>query len=150
MEHLPNEVLVLILDKLAWQDTPSSLRATWACKTLYIAGKEASHIWKRAFLTPLTTAFENVPKLPSEELCKLEEDFDAEVEALGGFKLLLAAALGHAIRVKKALSKPKAASDHPLIQGTTRSLEMLPASLKVLTQCVAIVIFHGLSLQELY
>lgn len=104
MEHLPSEVLVMILDKLASQDTPSSLRATWACKYLYSVGKEASHVWKRAFLPPLRTAFDNIPKLPSEDLCSVHENLDAEVEALGGYKLLLAAKLGHAVRVKNALS----------------------------------------------
>lgn len=103
MEDLPSGVLVMILDKLASQDVPSSLRATWACSALYSAGKEASHVWKRAFLTPLETVFENIPKLSSRELCDLEESLDADVEALGGYKAILVAKLGHAVKVKKAL-----------------------------------------------
>lgn len=52
MEGLPNDALLLVLNKLAVQDPPSLLRAICAVKSLYGLAKANPSILKNAFYGP--------------------------------------------------------------------------------------------------
>lgn len=82
VQELSSDVLLLIFCKLAKQDTLALLRARFACKAFLAAAENHPHFWKTAFLSPLK----------SDDVCDEElEGFETEVEALGGYKQLLAA-----------------------------------------------------------
>lgn len=81
LQELPQDVLVIILFKLARQDTSALLRATFACKELDIAAEQDHEIWRKAFLSPSV----------SSEFCEKElKCFDAKIQDVGGYKRMLA------------------------------------------------------------
>ncbi|GAQ84303.1 hypothetical protein KFL_001840020 [Klebsormidium nitens] len=83
LQDLPSDVLLIILYKLASRQGPRTLLiATFACKALETAAESVPGFWKAAFLFPAVL----------NDFCKDDfEAFEAEVEALGGYKRLLAA-----------------------------------------------------------
>lgn len=82
LHELPEDVLAMILCKLAWQDTPALFRATFACKALESAAKNLPNFWKTAFLFPSVLG----------NACGKEfKEFEVKVEAFGGYKQLLEA-----------------------------------------------------------
>lgn len=90
LQALPGDVLLIILYELATQDILAFMRATFACKELKSAAESSPDLWKSAFLFP-SISNEGFDTIRSE-------GFDAQVEALGGYKQLLtarAASLAH-------------------------------------------------------
>lgn len=89
MDTLPNDVILIILRKLASGDPLSLLLATCASAPFQKAAADNPEIWKTAFLGSLGVLEEKdstaVDRCWQEEWAKL----DAEIEAVGGYKILL-------------------------------------------------------------
>ncbi|GAQ89796.1 hypothetical protein KFL_005630090 [Klebsormidium nitens] len=84
MEGLPNDALLLVLNKLAVQDPPSLLRVICAVKPLYGLAKANPNIWKKAFYGP--DLWEDT--MTSDERLLFEQQ-SAELEArLGAMDIL--------------------------------------------------------------
>lgn len=88
MEALPRDLLLVIVGKLAAQDPHSLLRAVCACKALHRVAEDTATIWREIFHGSLTDK-DGRSKLEtwSGTWC---EELDHEVEALGGYKQLVA------------------------------------------------------------
>lgn len=82
MEGIPEDVVTVLLHKLANQDPLSLVRATCALASFYRAAKGTPSIWKEAFY--------GVAGKQLQENCSR---LDAEVEVLGGFKTLITSRL---------------------------------------------------------
>lgn len=85
MEHLPADVILVILHKLAWQDPPSLLRATCATAPFHRTAAQHPNFWKEAFFGPATGNGALLKEFCPEEIAKL----DAKVEELCGYKRLV-------------------------------------------------------------
>lgn len=88
MEDLPPDVILIILHKVAAQDPPSFLRATFCSPFFHLAAVQDPNIWKDAFFGPevrkgMVLLGEPFP----EERAKL----DAKVEELCGYENLVKA-----------------------------------------------------------
>lgn len=84
MERLPDELLLVILHKLAALDPLSLLRISCALAPFYRVAAENPDLWKEAFCGSTNEVGESI--FPKQFL-----NFDAEVQALGGYKRLLMA-----------------------------------------------------------
>lgn len=93
LKELPKEILLIILNKLASQDTLSLLRASWVCKALYVAAEEIPGVWKKQFYAPLGTKQELREEfyVNGNPYGEQKNKLDALIEAIGGFKRLLGA-----------------------------------------------------------
>lgn len=81
MESLPNDVVLVVLHKLAIQDPRSLLRATCACKMFHREAENNRVIWKDAFFGRDSS---------SGDHCK-DESIEAEILAVGGYEQLVKA-----------------------------------------------------------
>lgn len=83
IETLPTDVLLVIIHKLVNQDLPSLLNAACASKALHrnVAG---AAIWKELFCGP------GIEGSDKQELEKQSAKLDAAIQALGGYKQLVA------------------------------------------------------------
>lgn len=77
-----------ILRKLASQDLPSLLRATWTCKLFEQTAEHYPVIWREAFLAPEPDSSEQNRGCSSDGLAYVDE-LDAEIGSLGGYKQLV-------------------------------------------------------------
>ncbi|GAQ84614.1 hypothetical protein KFL_001970145 [Klebsormidium nitens] len=84
MENLPNDVLLIVVRKLAAQDPVSLLRATCSCKHLLRVTEGNRVVWKEAFLGSAPTE-QNTEVRDAYVTCA---ELDVEVDSLGGYKQL--------------------------------------------------------------
>ncbi|GAQ91656.1 hypothetical protein KFL_008270010 [Klebsormidium nitens] len=82
MESLPNDVVSVVLHKLAVQDPRSLLRATFACEAFHREAESNRGIWKDAFFGGDSNS--------AGDYCK-DEKVEAEILALGGYEQMVKA-----------------------------------------------------------
>lgn len=92
MEHLPSDVFLIILHKLAVQDPLSLVRATCSCGLFQKEAEDSEDIWLEAFFRTFEQRGGRLTKL--EHRCKERSpEFESEVRKLGGYKNLVQARL---------------------------------------------------------
>lgn len=89
MDTLPSDVLLVIVHKLATQDPLALLTATCACKAFFCVIKDNPGVWKDLFHG--SKVGQRTETNGRTEEGKQSSGLDAEIESLGGYKLLVAA-----------------------------------------------------------
>lgn len=101
MEHLPSDVLWVILRKVAVQQPLSLLRTVEVCKSFQQTAKDRPRLWKEALLGR---------ELTDEDCCR-DSQFDAAIRYLGGYE--------HMVRIEQRnqanhVSENSQATDQPV------------------------------------
>lgn len=102
LQDLPNDVLLIILLRLAAQDPVSLVCAMCAYRAFYEVGADSEELWKAAFFAPSAVAGPETLGLFSGAFCEeVKDTLNKEVENLGGCQLLMRARMNE--RLNQAL-----------------------------------------------
>lgn len=115
MERLLSDLILVVLRKLAVLDALALLQSTCALAPLYRVAAENPSVWKDAFCHGFSTNLRGClqsDQYPSEVFAKMDE----EVEALGGYRLLLIARFQYEARKRNSSKQNEGAGNDVLSQ----------------------------------